>query len=107
MHRNHFRHLLLLCLLTLFLPAALASGDPLSTEEYVEPGMFPQTADLGRCDKEKIKQPLALSDVVDVPTAQILSREVSDGCIAPGYEPVALKLLQAITSHRAPPGRPR
>jgi phosphoribosylaminoimidazolecarboxamide formyltransferase/IMP cyclohydrolase len=29
----------------------------------------------------------ALSDIVDLPTAQILSREVSDGVIAPGYEP--------------------
>ena len=38
---------------------------------------------------------VALSDVVDVPTAKILSREVSDGVIAPGYEPEALKLLKA------------
>ena len=36
----------------------------------------------------------ALSDVVDVPTAQLLRREVSDGVIAPGYEPEALKLLK-------------
>lgn len=36
----------------------------------------------------------ALSDVVDVPTAQLLRREVSDGVIAPGYEPEALKLLR-------------
>ena len=35
----------------------------------------------------------ALSDVVDVPTAMIIKREVSDGCIAPGYEPDALKIL--------------
>ncbi|MEO0050697.1 MAG: phosphoribosylaminoimidazolecarboxamide formyltransferase, partial [candidate division WOR-3 bacterium] len=27
------------------------------------------------------------SDVVDVPTALFLSKEISDGCIAPGYEP--------------------
>lgn len=38
---------------------------------------------------------IALSDVVDVPTAKIISREVSDGVIAPGYEPEALKLLTA------------
>jgi len=36
----------------------------------------------------------ALSDVVDVPTAQLLKREVSDGVIAPGYEPEALDILQ-------------
>jgi phosphoribosylaminoimidazolecarboxamide formyltransferase/IMP cyclohydrolase len=36
----------------------------------------------------------ALSDIVDLPTAQILSREVSDGVIAPGYEPEALALLK-------------
>lgn len=36
----------------------------------------------------------ALSDVVDVPTAQLLRREVSDGVIAPSYEPDALKMLK-------------
>jgi len=37
----------------------------------------------------------ALSDVVDVPTASILKREVSDGIIAPGYEPGALEILKS------------
>jgi AICAR transformylase/IMP cyclohydrolase PurH len=37
---------------------------------------------------------VALSDTVDVPTARILAREVSDGVIAPGYEPEALGILQ-------------
>jgi phosphoribosylaminoimidazolecarboxamide formyltransferase/IMP cyclohydrolase len=37
----------------------------------------------------------ALSDVVDVPTATVLKREVSDGVIAPGYEPAALELLKS------------
>ncbi len=37
----------------------------------------------------------ALSDVVDVPTARLLQREVSDGVIAPGYEPEALAILKA------------
>ena len=37
---------------------------------------------------------VALSDVVDVPTARIIKREVSDGVIAPGYEPEALALLK-------------
>jgi phosphoribosylaminoimidazolecarboxamide formyltransferase/IMP cyclohydrolase len=37
----------------------------------------------------------AFSDPVDEPTARILSHEVSDGCIAPGFEPAALELLKA------------
>ena len=37
---------------------------------------------------------VALSDVVDEPTARIIKREVSDGIIAPGYEPEALALLK-------------
>lgn len=36
---------------------------------------------------------VALSDTVDVSTAQLLSREVSDGIIAPGYELEALSML--------------
>ncbi len=38
---------------------------------------------------------IALSDVCDVTTAKIISREVSDGVIAPGYEPEALEILKA------------
>ena len=37
----------------------------------------------------------ALSDPVDVATARLLRREVSDGVIAPGYEPAALDILKA------------
>uniref|UniRef100_A0A7N8Y702 Bifunctional purine biosynthesis protein ATIC n=1 Tax=Mastacembelus armatus TaxID=205130 RepID=A0A7N8Y702_9TELE len=36
---------------------------------------------------------IALSDMCDVPTAKIISREVSDGIIAPGYNEEALKIL--------------
>lgn len=36
----------------------------------------------------------ALSDVVDLPTARLLYREMSDGVIAPAYEPEALELLR-------------
>lgn len=36
----------------------------------------------------------ALSDTVDVPTAKLLGREVSDGVIAPAYEPEALEILR-------------
>jgi phosphoribosylaminoimidazolecarboxamide formyltransferase/IMP cyclohydrolase len=37
---------------------------------------------------------IALSRTVDVPTAKIISREVSDGVVAPGYEPEALQILK-------------
>lgn len=37
---------------------------------------------------------IALSDVCDVATAKIIKREVSDGVIAPGYEPEALEILK-------------
>ena len=36
---------------------------------------------------------IALSDEVDVPTAKIISREVSDGIIAPAYQSEALAIL--------------
>ncbi len=36
----------------------------------------------------------ALSEVVDVATAKLINREVSDGMIAPGYEPAALDILK-------------
>ena len=38
---------------------------------------------------------ISLSDVCDVATANIIKREVSDGVIAPGYEPEALEILKA------------
>lgn len=38
---------------------------------------------------------IALSDVCDVETANIIKREVSDGVIAPGFEPEALEILKA------------
>lgn len=37
---------------------------------------------------------ISLSDTCDVDTARLVKREVSDGIIAPGYEPEALKILQ-------------
>ena len=37
---------------------------------------------------------IALSDVCDVSTANVIKREFSDGIIAPGYEPEALELLK-------------
>ncbi|MBQ6824317.1 MAG: phosphoribosylaminoimidazolecarboxamide formyltransferase [Clostridia bacterium] len=38
---------------------------------------------------------IALSDVCDVTTAQLIKREISDGVIAPGYEPEALEILKS------------
>ena len=38
---------------------------------------------------------ISLSDVCDVDTAKLIKREVSDGIIAPGYEPEALEILAA------------
>lgn len=38
---------------------------------------------------------ISLSDVCDVATALLIKREVSDGVIAPGYEPEALEILKA------------
>jgi phosphoribosylaminoimidazolecarboxamide formyltransferase/IMP cyclohydrolase len=38
---------------------------------------------------------IALSDTVDVCTAKMIQREVSDGVIAPGYEPEALEILKS------------
>ena len=37
---------------------------------------------------------ISLSDVCDVDTARLIKREVSDGIIAPGYEPEALEILK-------------
>ncbi len=38
---------------------------------------------------------ISLSDVCDVSTAKLIKREVSDGVIAPGYEPEALEILKS------------
>ena len=38
---------------------------------------------------------IALSDVCDADTAKLIKREVSDGVIAPGYEPEALEILRS------------
>lgn len=38
---------------------------------------------------------ISLSDVCDAPTAKLISKEVSDGVIAPGYEKEALEILRS------------
>lgn len=45
---------------------------------------------------------VALSDVVDVVTARLIAREVSDGIIAPGYDPEALQILKQKKNGRYP-----
>ncbi len=37
---------------------------------------------------------ISLSDICDVATAKLIKREVSDGVIAPGYEPEAMEMLK-------------
>lgn len=37
---------------------------------------------------------IALSEAVDVATAKLIAKEVSDGIIAPGYDPAALEILK-------------
>lgn len=38
---------------------------------------------------------ISLSDICDVPTANLIKREVSDGIIAPGYDEEALEILKS------------
>ena len=38
---------------------------------------------------------ISLSDICDAATANVIKREVSDGVIAPGYEPEALEILKS------------
>ncbi|MBI1175092.1 MAG: TolC family protein [Sideroxydans sp.] len=54
------------CQLAAFPRAARAEGDLLSTGQYIEPGQFPQTADSSQCDRERIRKPLVLADVVEL-----------------------------------------
>ena len=86
-------------------PAGAAIGVPLSeTEKQVY--MVHDIADLdasplaqayararGADRMSSFGDLIALSRKVDVPTAKIISREVSDGVVAPEYDPEALELL--------------
>ncbi|CAI4216399.1 unnamed protein product [Parascedosporium putredinis] len=86
--------------------AGAAIGTPLTTEEkqvyFVEDiegidnsGLAQAYARARGADRmSSFGDMIALSDIVDVPTAKIISREVSDGVVAPGYEPAALELLR-------------
>ncbi|KAI2635295.1 AICARFT/IMPCHase bienzyme [Xylaria nigripes] len=87
-------------------PAGAAIGVPLSAEErkvyFVDDIQGIETSGLaqayararGADRMSSFGDVIALSDVVDVPTASIISKEVSDGVIAPGYEDAALEILK-------------
>ncbi|KAL1877076.1 hypothetical protein VTK73DRAFT_8884 [Phialemonium thermophilum] len=87
-------------------PAGAAIGIPLSAEErkvyFVDDIEGIETSGLaqayararGADRMSSFGDMIALSDVVDVPTASIISKEVSDGVIAPGYEDAALEILK-------------
>ena len=87
-------------------PAGAAIGIPLTPDErkayFVDDVEGLETSALaqayararGADSMSSFGDMIALSDVVDVPTAKIISREVSDGVIAPGYEDAALEILK-------------
>ncbi|KAI6372250.1 bifunctional phosphoribosylaminoimidazolecarboxamide formyltransferase/IMP cyclohydrolase [Pyricularia grisea] len=87
-------------------PAGAAIGTPLSADEQkvymvegiegLESSALAQAYARARgADRmSSFGDMIALSDVVDLPTAQIISKEVSDGVIAPGYDAAALEVLK-------------
>ncbi|KAK3300275.1 cytidine deaminase-like protein [Chaetomium fimeti] len=87
-------------------PAGAAIGEPLDADErkvyMVDDIAGIETSGLaqayararGADRMSSFGDMIALSDTVDVPTASIISKEVSDGVIAPGYEPAALEILK-------------
>lgn len=86
-------------------PAGAAVGVPLTEEEKkvyfvsdienLSPLAYAYARARGADRMSSFGDFIALSNKVDLPTAQIISKEVSDGVIAPGFEPEALKLLSA------------
>ncbi|XP_028293147.1 bifunctional purine biosynthesis protein ATIC [Gouania willdenowi] len=85
-------------------PAGAAVGVPLSEEEAKVCMVHDLLKDLtplatayararGSDRMSSFGDFIALSDICDVPTAKIISREVSDGIIAPGYDEEAFKIL--------------
>ncbi|XP_074000981.1 bifunctional purine biosynthesis protein ATIC isoform X2 [Numenius arquata] len=85
-------------------PAGAAVGIPLSEEEAqvcmvhdfhktLTPLAAAYARSRGADRMSSFGDFIALSDICDVATAKIISREVSDGVVAPGYEEEALKIL--------------
>ncbi|CAG5129925.1 unnamed protein product [Candidula unifasciata] len=85
-------------------PAGAAVGIPLSSDEAklcmvddlvdLSPLAIAYARARGADRMSSFGDFIALSDVCDVPTAKIINREVSDGVVAPGYEPAALDILK-------------
>jgi len=79
-----------------------ATGQPAATSfKHVSPAGAAVAADLatayerarGADRSASFGDIAAFSDTVDARTAETLRREVSDGCVAPGYDPKALEIL--------------
>ncbi|MFC1921262.1 phosphoribosylaminoimidazolecarboxamide formyltransferase [Chloroflexota bacterium] len=92
-------------------PAGAAVGIPLDdalTKAYFVEGMemTPLSAAYARArGADRVSSYgdwVALSDTVDMPTARIISREVSDGVIAPGYEKGVVEILSKKKGGRYP-----
>ena len=84
-------------------PAGAAVGLPLSDtlkqiyfveEENLSPLACAYARARGADRMSSFGDFIALSDVCDVPTANLIAREVSDGVIAPGYTDEALEILK-------------
>ncbi len=84
-------------------PAGAAVGLPLSDtlkqiyfveEENLSPLACAYARARGADRMSSFGDFIALSDICDVPTANLIAREVSDGVIAPGYTPEALEILK-------------
>ncbi len=86
-------------------PAGAALGLPLS-DTLKQIYFVPQTAELsplacayararGADRMSSFGDWISLSDPCDAPTARLIKPEVSDGVIAPGYEPEALEILKS------------
>jgi phosphoribosylaminoimidazolecarboxamide formyltransferase/IMP cyclohydrolase len=84
-------------------PVGAAVGLPVSPDEQLPPGV--QASELSalaaayararNCDPVAAYGDfIALSDIVDVATARLIKRVVSDGVIAPGYDADALRILR-------------
>ena len=85
-------------------PAGAAVGVPLSDVErkvyfvddikYLSPLATAYARARGADRMSSFGDWIALSTTVDVSTAKLIGKEVSDGVIAPGYEPEALEILK-------------
>ena len=75
-------------------PAGAACGVPLSDVEKKIYWVDELDFELSPLANASFGDFISLSDVCDVSTAKLIKPEVSDGIIAPGYEPEALEILK-------------